>query len=117
MATLVLDRSHIELHADGAALALYEAGERRGTVPLKLIERVVLQGTIALDTGVLTRLAESGVATILLGARTSRRAAIMLGPPHRDASIRLAQFARALDPAWCATWARALVLSKARAQL
>jgi CRISPR-associated protein Cas1 len=117
MATLVLDRSHIELRSDGAALALYGAGERRGTVPLKLIERVVLQGTIALDTSVLTRLAASGVATILLGARTSRRVAIMLGPPHRDASIRLAQFARALDPAWCATWARTLVLGKARAQL
>jgi CRISPR-associated protein Cas1 len=117
MATLVLDRSHIGLHLDGAALALYEAGERRGTVPLKLIERVILQGTIALDTAVLTRLAESGVATILLGARTTRRVAILLGPPHRDASIRLAQFACALDPAQCATWARALVLGKARAQL
>jgi hypothetical protein len=55
-----VDRSQIELRSDGKALAVYEAGERRGTVPLKLIERVVLRGTIALDTGVLTRLAESG---------------------------------------------------------
>jgi hypothetical protein len=87
MATLVLDRSHIELHSDGAALALYEAGERRGTVPLKLIERVVRQGTILLDTGVLTGLAEAGVATILLGATTSRRVAIMLGPPSHQGTL------------------------------
>jgi CRISPR-associated protein Cas1 len=66
---------------------------------------------------VLGRLAEAGIATILLGARTSRRVAILLGPPHRDASVRLAQFSRALDDAWCTAFSRALVLGKARAQL
>jgi CRISPR-associated protein Cas1 len=117
MATLVLDRSDLELRADGAALAIYEAGERRGSIPLKLIERVVLQGSIRLDTGVLGRLAEGGVPTILLGSRNSRRVAMLLGPAHRDCTIRLAQFERALDAAWCANWSRSLVLGKARAQL
>lgn len=46
MATLIIDRSNIEVRSDGAALAVYEAGERRGSVPLKLLDRVVLQGTI-----------------------------------------------------------------------
>jgi CRISP-associated protein Cas1 len=118
MATLILDRSDLELRCDGAAaLAVYEGGERRGTVPLKLIERVVLQGTVRLDTGVLGRLAQAGVPTILLGARSSRRVATLLGPAHRDASIRLAQFQRAHDAAWCADWSQRLVLRKARAQL
>jgi CRISPR-associated protein Cas1 len=118
MATLILDRSHLELRCDGAAaLAIYEGGERRGTVPLRLIERVVLQGNIQLDTGVLGRLAQTGVPIILLGARSSRRVAILLGPAHGDASIRLGQFQRSLDAAWCATWSRRLVLRKARAQL
>jgi CRISPR-associated protein Cas1 len=118
MASLILDRSDLELRCDGAAaLAVYEGGERRGTVPLKLIERVVLQGTVRLDTGVLGRLAQAGVPTILLGARNSRRVAILLGPAHRDASIRLAQFQRSHDPAWCADWSQRLVLRKARGQL
>jgi CRISP-associated protein Cas1 len=117
MATLVLDRSDLELRSDGAALAVYERGERRGSIPLKLLERVVLQGTIRLDTSVLGRLAEAGVPTILLGARNSRRLAILIGPAHRDASIRLAQYRNALDPAWCASWSRRLVLGKSRAQL
>jgi CRISPR-associated protein Cas1 len=117
MATLVLDRSDIELRADGAALAVYQGGQRHGSIPLKLIERVVLQGTIRLDTGVLGRLADAGVATILLGARSSRRVAMLIGPPHRDAAIRLAQFERASDAAWCAAWSRRLVLGKAQAQL
>jgi len=117
MATLVIDRSNIEVRSDGAALAVYESGERRGSVPLKLLDRVVLQGTIRLDTGVLTRLAEAGVPTVLLGGRSSRRIAMLLGPAHRDASVRLAQFQAALDPAWCDAWSRRLIVGKTRAQL
>src|SRR5262249_28325978 len=117
MATLVLDRSDLELRSDGTALAIYEDGARRGSVPLKLLERVVLQGTIRLDTAVLGKLAEAGVATILLGARNSRRVAIVSGPARGDASVRLGQLRSALDPAWCADWSRRLVLGKARAQL
>lgn len=117
MTTLILDRRDLELRADGAALAVYEAGERRGTIPLKLLERVVLQGTVRLDTSVLGRLAEAGVPTILLGARNSRRVATLIGPAHRDAAIRLAQLQRALDAPWCAAWSRRLVLGKGRVQL
>lgn len=117
MATLVIDRSNIEVKSDGAALAVYEAGERRGSVPVKLLDRVVLQGTIRLDTGVLTRLAEAGVPTVLLGGRSSRRVATLLGPAHRDASVRLAQFQCALDPGWCDAWSRRLILGKTRGQL
>jgi CRISPR-associated protein Cas1 len=117
MATLVLDRSNLELRSDGAALAVYEDGERRASVPLNLIERVILQGRIRLDTAVLARLAEAGVPAILLGIRSSRRVAILIGRGHSDASIRLAQFRNALDPAWCAAWSRRLVLGKARTQL
>lgn len=73
MTTLVLDRSNLEVRADGAALALYEGEERSGTVPLKLLERVVIQGNIRLDTGVLTKLAEAGIATLLLSKRQTRR--------------------------------------------
>ena len=117
MATLVIDRSNIEVRSDGAALAVYESGELRGSVPLKLVDRVVLQGTIHLDTGVLTRLAEAGVPTVLLGGRSSRRMATLLGPAHRDASVRLAQFQSALDPAWCDAWSRRLIMGKTRGQL
>lgn len=117
MATLVIDRSNLEVKSDGAALAVYEGGERRGSVPLKLLDRVVLQGTIRLDTGVLTRLAEAGIPTVMLGGRSSRRMAMLLGPAHRDASVRLAQFQYALDSAWCDAWSRRLVLGKTRGQL
>jgi len=117
MATLILDRSDLEIRLDGDALALYEPAGRRGTVPIKLLERVVMQGGVRLDAGVLTRLAEGGVATLLLSKRHSRRVALVLGPAHNDAGIRLAQGRRVFDPQWCAAWARRQVGAKLRAQI
>jgi CRISPR-associated protein Cas1 len=116
MATLVLDRSNLEVRSDGTALALYEGGERRGTVPINLVERVVLQGTIRLDTGVLTRLAEGGVTAVLLSRRQSRRVAFLLGSGHSDAAVRLGQYQLAMDAGWCGRWARRLVHAKIKTQ-
>ncbi|PIV87990.1 MAG: CRISPR-associated endonuclease Cas1 [Hydrogenophilales bacterium CG17_big_fil_post_rev_8_21_14_2_50_63_12] len=117
MSTLILDRSDLEIRLDGEALALYEPAGRRGTVPLKLLDRVVMQGGIKLDAGVLTKLAEAGVATLLLSKRHSKRVAIVLGLAHNDAGIRLAQSRRVFDPDWCAAWAARQVRAKTRAQI
>ncbi len=117
MATLYLDRSQLEIRADSAALALYEGGERCGTVPLRLIERLVIQGSqTRLDSGVLIKLAEAGIATLLLSTRGSRRVALVLGPAHQDAAVRLAQAHRVMDPAWCLAWARELMVYKLQRQ-
>lgn len=117
MATLLLDRSQLELRSDGNALAVYEDGARRGTVPLKLIDRVVIQGSATrLDSGVLIKLAEAGAATLLLSPRASRRVAIVLGPAHNDAGIRLAQAGRVKDSAFVLAFALDLVRAKLRRQ-
>ncbi len=116
MTTLVLDNRALELRIDGAALAFYENHERRGSLPLKLLERVILHGDQALTAGVLTRLAENGTTVLLLSKRHSRRLALVLGPAHNDAAIRLAQAQLVADPDWCARWSRRQVLAKTRAQ-
>jgi CRISP-associated protein Cas1 len=72
MVTLVLDRSNLELRIDGDALAVYQGGEPHGSIPLTLLERIVLQGAIRLDTEVLGRLAQAGVPTIIITAQRSR---------------------------------------------
>lgn len=116
MTTLVLDNRALELRLDGAALAFYEAGARRGSLPLKLLDRVIIQGDIGLSAGVLTRLAENGTTTLLISKRHSRRLALVLGPAHNDAAIRLAQAQRVMDLDWCARWSRRQVLAKTRGQ-
>ncbi len=117
MATLVLDNRALELRIDGQALAFYEAGERRGGLPLKMLERLILQGDLKLSAGVLTRLTENGTAVLLLSKRHSRRLALVLGPAHNDAAIRIAQTLHLADPAWCGWWSRRQVLAKTRAQM
>lgn len=117
MGMLVLDRSHLDVRLDGDALALYQDGERRTTVPVALLERVVIQGSrTRLDSGVLTRLAEEGAAILLLSPRASRKVALVLGPRHNDATIRMAQSRLACDPDFCSRWATDIVRAKLRRQ-
>lgn len=113
MGLLLLDRAQLEIKSEGDALALYEAGQRRGTVPAKLIDRCVIHGAqTRLDTGVLIKLAEVGVTTLLMSPRQTRRIAIVLGPHHNDAAVRLAQACRVVDGAWCDQWALGVVRAK-----
>ena len=117
MATLFLDRAQLEIRTDGATLTLYENGERRSTVPVALLERVVFQGRqTRLESGVLLKLAEAGVATLFLSSRNSRQAAMVLGPRHNDASVRIAQTLRISQDEFCTNWTRSLVGAKLRRQ-
>ena len=117
MATLLLDRADLEVRITDGALALYENGTRSQTVPLRLIDRVVIQGArTRLDTAVLLKLAEAGAATLLLSPRASRQVAIVLGPAHNDAGVRLAQAQRTMDDTFCDDLARRLVVAKLRRQ-
>jgi len=118
MATLLLDRADLEVRFADGALALYENGTRSQTVPLRLLDRVVIQGArTRLDSTVLLKLAEAGAAILLQSPRMSRRVAIVLGPAHNDAAIRLAQTRQVLDAEFCDAWSRKLVRSKLRHQL
>lgn len=113
MSILLLDRAHLEVRCEGDALALYESGQRRGTVPVHLLERCVIHGAgTRLDSGGLLRLAEAGVATVLFSPRVGRRVATVLGPAHDDDAVRLAQARRLMDAAWSLDWARQLVRAK-----
>ena len=113
MSLLLLDRTQLEVKSEGETLALYEAGTRRGTVPIKLLDRCVIHGAqTRLDTGVLMKLAEAGVTTVLMSPRSPRRVALLLGNQHNDAAVRLAQAQRVMNDAACRQWALALVRSK-----
>lgn len=117
MALLLLDRAQLEIRAESGALAIYEAGQRRGTVPITLVDRCVLQGAqTRLDSGVLMKLAEAGATTVLMSPRQSRRVAIVLGPHHNDAAVRLAQALATMNDAYCRAWALDVVRAKLRRQ-
>lgn len=116
MGTLYLDRKDLELRHEGKHLCLYEGGERRGTLPLNVVERVVIRSQATLTTGALGLLAEEGVGVLVLSGRHGRSAAILQGKAHGDTRRRIAQYRWHHDEACRLDWARRLVALKLRAQ-
>ncbi|MDQ5911219.1 MAG: CRISPR-associated endonuclease Cas1 [Pseudomonadota bacterium] len=117
MGTLYLDRRNLSLRLDGKRLVIDESGARPRGVPLALLERVVMQGWVQFDSGVLAALAEQGTSVICLSARHSRRTALVLGPGHGDARRRLAQYQLTFDAEARLLLARQLIAGKLRAQI
>jgi len=117
MTTLYLDRKGLELRLDGAALALYENGERTATVPLALLDRVVIRAETTLTSGVLGAIVEGGRAAVVLSSRHGRRMAIVHGRAHNDAALRFAQYSAVQDGAWRLAWARRMIGTKITRQI
>lgn len=116
MATLYLDRSGLELREDGDSLAVYESGEKRRSVPLLLLDRVVVQGNVRLSSRLLARLSARGVGLIVIDRRrgAARTWTTWLG--GGDARRRVAQYRAYCDESWRAEWSRRLVRRKLAAQ-
>lgn len=92
MSTLYLDRKNLALKLDGRALALYEEGTKRGTVPLKMLEKVVIRGNVELESRVLGAFAECAVDVLFLSARSGRLRTKSFSHSHNDVRRRLAQY-------------------------
>ena len=116
MSTLFLDRKDLTLGFEGQSIALYEQGSKRGTVPLHLLQRVVIRGQVTLDTRLLGALAEKNIGVLMLSGRNHRCVAMLFGKPHNDTQRRVAQYACYLDKTERVKLSRWLVISKLRSQ-
>ncbi len=116
MSSLYLDRKNLAVKLDGQALALYEEGVKKGTVPLHLLERVVLRGNVQLESRVLGALSERNIGLLVLSGRNTEATAMLAARSHGDASRRLGQYQTSLDETLRLPLARWLVLVKVRGQ-
>lgn len=98
MSTLYLDRNDLQVTAQSRHLRLRAGDGLSTTVPMRLLERVVVRGRVSLDAGLIGMLAEAGVSVTFLSGRSHRRRAIMLGQGGQDASRRLLQYRALHDP-------------------
>jgi CRISP-associated protein Cas1 len=112
MATLYLDRKGAALDADGGSLVVRLAGEVATRIPLAPLERVVVHGEAVLSSRLLAALWQQDVGLLVLSGRHSEPTARLVGRPHDDAALRLAQYRRAIDPAACRRAARQIVAAK-----
>ncbi|MCK9607776.1 MAG: CRISPR-associated endonuclease Cas1 [Methylomonas sp.] len=117
MSSLYLDRKNLGIKLDGQALALYEDGTRKGSVPLHLLDRVVLRGNVQLESRVLGALSERNIGLLVLSGRNTEATAMLAGRAHSDSARRLGQYAISMDPDLRMPLARWLVLVKVRSQL
>lgn len=117
MSTLYIDHKGMDLAYQSGALVLRGPDPRPRSIPLALLERVVVQGDVNLSSSLLGRLAEANIGLVVLSGRQSWRTACLLGRPHRDLRIRLAQYQAALDAPAAAELAALWVRGKLRAQL
>lgn len=115
MATLYVDRHGVELRPQGRALGIYEQERYYRSIPLSLLDRVVISAPLTLSSGLLTWLARHGVSLVVLG-RTEGRAAFLLGGPMGDATRRIAQYRAYLSEEWRRRWSMRLVRAKLAAQ-
>lgn len=117
MASLYLNQSNLELRSEGATLFIYENGQRKSHIPIKLIERLIIQHTTQLNTGLLLKLAEAGASVLLLSPRHSRKVATILGNSHNEAAVRLAQALQVSDEQHTQPMAKSIVVSKLHRQI
>lgn len=94
--TAYIDRKDAELRLDGSALALYVNGEREGVIPLVPLDRVVLIGNLNVETRVLHRLSEEGVAVLFLSGKRQAFRGRLAGRLHRHARLRTRQYEQRL---------------------
>ncbi|MEQ1531122.1 MAG: CRISPR-associated endonuclease Cas1 [Methylococcales bacterium] len=116
MGSLYLDRKNLGIKLEGQALVLYENDDRKGTVPLHLLERVVLRGNVQLESRVLGALSQRNIGLLVLSGRSTEATAMLAARSHSDASRRLGQYQASMDVQLRTPLARWLVLVKVRAQ-
>lgn len=117
MGTLYIDRKNIDLRFEGRQLCIFNNGERQGTIPLQLIDRMVIYGQATLSTGVLGSLVERGVGLLVLSSRRNRYPAIVQGCFHGDARRRLKQYRWYSEPDYRLDWSRRLLHLKLLSQV
>ena len=115
MTCLFVDRKDARLSLDGGALVVRVADQRTG-FPLTQIERLIVRGPAALETGLLSALWSRGVGVLLLSGRRSEPTARFHGQPHDDVRRRIAQTLAACNPHDALCFARPIVAAKLRTQ-
>ena len=90
MNSLYIDRKGLEIKHQKDALLVFENGERRATIPLRLLERLILASQVHLSASVLGKLGSLGIGVMVLNGH--QRDVTLLMPAQTDAHRRQLQY-------------------------
>jgi len=116
VSTLYLDRRGLSLKLEGRSLAIYTEEGRQSTLPLHLLERVVMRSSVVIDSSLLARLADAGIGVLIFGGRNATKQAIVMDRAGNDGARRIGQYRRYDDARWRRDWSARLVLAKLNGQ-
>ncbi|MDI6697469.1 MAG: CRISPR-associated endonuclease Cas1 [Candidatus Saccharicenans sp.] len=98
MGTLYIDQKDSEIRIEGNCLVFFENGNRKGTVPLNPLERVIIIGNMKIETIIFHRLAQSNISCVFLSGRNLAFRGRLHGRLHRNGLLRLRQYEKSLSP-------------------
>lgn len=98
MGTLYIDQKDSEIRIEGNCLVFFENGNRKGTVPLNPLERVIIIGKMKIETIIFHRLAQSNISCVFLSGRNLAFRGRLHGRLHRNGLLRLRQYEKSLSP-------------------
>lgn len=112
MGMVIIDQRGSRLSHQSGALMIRIADARPRSVPLRLLDRLVIAASVQIESSLLTHLAEHQIGLLILPARGHRRSACLHNEGHGDAARRLGQYRLVLDPELSLFWARHFVLAR-----
>ena len=90
MNSLYIDRKNLSLNHQKDALLVFEHEQRCATIPLRLLERIIIASQVQLNASTLGKLGSLGIGVLVLSGY--QREVTLLLPAHTDAEKRLSQY-------------------------
>lgn len=90
MNSLYIDRKGLHLKNQKDALLIYEEEQRKATIPLNLLERVIIANQVSVSASVLGKLGSLGIGVMVLSGYQQEVSLLM--PAHSDGQRRLQQY-------------------------
>lgn len=111
--TLYVTTPDSYLRLDNDTLRVMVGEDTRLRVPLHHLQAVVCFGRVGLSVPLMHKLAQAGIALVLLD-ENNRFMARLEGPTSGNVLLRRSQHQQSMDPAFCLSLARACVAGKVR---
>ena len=90
MNSLYIDRKNLSLQHQKDALLVFDGEHRCATIPLRLLERIIIASQVQISANTLGKLGSMGIGVMVLCGY--QREVTLLMPAHSDAERRLQQY-------------------------
>ncbi len=114
--TLYVDSKAVNLSARGETIEIVERAGVTRSLPLRLLDRVVIQPGSRISATLISKLGGHGIALVIVNPRRLEQSLRLHPLPASDVSRRLAQYELFHNENWRSAWSRRIVDAKLKGQ-